>query len=72
MAIIKREGGQVSIEKPRYVFLTTYALSKTKKKKGFQNLPQHLQNETHDTLGFATNQIQPYRHLKRTEPTSTS
>jgi hypothetical protein len=28
--IIKREEGQVSIEKLRYVFLTTYALSKTK------------------------------------------
>ena len=28
--IIKIEGGQVSIEKLRYVFLTTYALSKTK------------------------------------------
>ena len=29
-AVIIKKGGQVSIEKLRYVFLTTYALSKTK------------------------------------------
>ena len=34
--------------------------------------PQHSRNETHDTQGHATNQIQPYRHPKRTQPTSTS
>jgi hypothetical protein len=39
VVIIKRERGQVSTEKPRYVFLTTYALSKTKKKKHFKTYP---------------------------------
>ena len=32
--------------------------------------PQHSHNETHETQGLATNQIQPYRHPKHTEPTS--
>ena len=35
-------------------------------------MPQHSHNETHDTLGLATNQIQPSRQPKHTEPTSTS
>ena len=71
--IIKRVRGQVSTEKRRYVFLTTYALSKTKQKKNiFSNLPQHSHNETHDTQGLMTNQTQPSRHPKHTEPTFAS
>jgi hypothetical protein len=63
--IIKIEGGQVSIEKLRYVFLTTYALSKTK----HPNI--HITKRM--TLRvFTTNQTQPSRHPKHTEPTSVS
>jgi hypothetical protein len=47
-------------------------LKQDKTKKGFSNLPQHSHNKTHDTQGLATNQIQPYQHSKRTEPTSTT
>ena len=34
--------------------------------------PQHSHNEMHETQGLATNQIQPYWHLKCTKPTSAS
>ena len=47
-------------------------LKQDKTKKKIQNLPQHSHNETHDTQGLTTNQIQPYQYPKRTEPTSAS